>query len=140
MKLSTREAITGYLFFLPGLIGLVFFMAGPILYSLYLSFTSYNIYDSPTWVGVKNYKIMLEDPLFFKSLFNTFYYVGLSVPVNTAVGILLAVLLNQKVFGIRIFRTIFYLPTVVSGVAVALLWQWILDPNFGLINTFLENI
>lgn len=82
---------------------------------------------------------MFEDPLFSKSIINTLYYVGLSVPINTAVGILLAVLLNQNVKGIRLFRTLFYLPTVVSGVAVALLWQWILDPNFGLINTFLMN-
>jgi multiple sugar transport system permease protein len=140
MKMSTREAITGYLFFSPGLIGLLVFMAGPILYSFYLSFTSYNIYEPPNWVGLKNYRIMLtEDPLFFKSLFNTLYYVGISVPLNTAMGILLAVLMNQKVRGIRVFRTIYFLPSVVSGVAVALLWQWLLDPNFGLVNTFLAN-
>lgn len=140
MKMSTREAITGYLFFSPGLIGLLVFMAGPILYSFYLSFTTYNIYEPPQWVGFKNYEIMLtEDPLFYKSLYNTLYYVGLSVPVNTAMGILLAVLMNQKVRGIRLFRTIYFLPSILSGVAVALLWQWILDPNFGLINTFLAN-
>lgn len=140
MKMSTREAITGYLFFSPGLIGLIVFMAGPILYSFYLSFTTYNIYEPPQWVGLKNYEIMFtQDPLFFKSLYNTLYYVALSVPANTAVGILLAVLMNQKVKGIRLFRTIYFLPSVLSGVAVALLWQWILDPNFGLINTFLAN-
>jgi multiple sugar transport system permease protein len=141
MSLRTREAITGYLFFSPGLIGLLVFMAGPILYSFYLSFTSYNMYNPPAWVGLKNYQIMLtEDPLFFKSLFNTLYYVGFSVPLNTAMGILLAILMNQKVKGIRLFRTIYFLPSIVSGVAVALLWQWILDPNFGLINTFLANL
>ncbi len=139
MSLRKKEALTGYLFFSPGLIGLVFFMGIPILFSLYLSFTSYNMFASPQWVGLKNYIAMFEDPLFSKSIINTLYYVGLSVPINTAVGILLAVLLNQNVKGIRLFRTLFYLPTVVSGVAVALLWQWILDPNFGLINTFLMN-
>ena len=141
LKMSTREAITGYLFFSPGLIGLVFFLAGPILYSLYLSFTTYNIYQPPRWVGLDNYRIMLtQDPLFWKSLGNTLYYVALSVPINVAAGVLLAVLMNQKVRGIRLFRTIYFLPSVVSGVAVALLWQWILDPNFGMINTFLANL
>ncbi len=139
MSLRKREGIIGYLFFLPGLIGLVFLMGIPILYSLYISFTKYNIYNSPEWVGLKNYIVMFEDPLFTKSIINTLYYVALSVPINAIVGILLAVLLNQDVKGIRIFRTLFYLPTVVSGVAVALLWQWLLDPNFGLVNTFLAN-
>lgn len=141
MSMNTREAINGYLFFSPGLIGLIVFMAGPILYSLYLSFTSYNIYQAPRWVGLDNYRILLtEDPLFLKSLLNTLYFVAVSVPLNTALGILLAVLMNQKVKGIRLFRTIYFLPSVVSGVAVALLWQWLLDPNFGLINSFLANI
>ncbi|ALS29242.1 spermidine/putrescine ABC transporter permease [Paenibacillus sp. 32O-W] len=138
MKMSTREAINGYLFFSPGLIGLIVFMAGPILYSLYLSFTNYNIYQAPRWIGLANYRIMLtEDPLFWKSMLNTLYYVALSVPLNTVAGVLLAVLMNQSVRGIRLFRTLYFLPSVVSGVAVALLWQWVLDPNFGLINTFL---
>ncbi|WP_313731555.1 carbohydrate ABC transporter permease [Cohnella nanjingensis] len=140
MKLSTREALNGYLFFSPGLIGFLIFMGFPILFSLYLSFTSYNIYSAPKWIGLLNYKFMFtQDPLFFKSLGNTLYYVALSVPLNTVLGVLVAILMNQKVFGIRVFRTIFFLPSVVSGVAVALLWQWILDGNFGLINTFLAN-
>lgn len=142
LKMRTREAINGYLFFAPGLFGLIVFLAGPILYSLYLSFTSYNIYQAPRWIGLDNYRIMLmgEDPLFWKSLWNTLYYVALSVPVNVTAGVLLALLMNQKVRGIRVFRTIYFLPSVASGVAVALLWQWILDPNFGLINTFLAQL
>jgi multiple sugar transport system permease protein len=139
MKLSTREALNGYLFFSPGLIGFLAFMGFPILFSLYLSFTSYNIYNAPKWIGWLNYKILFtQDALFYKSLGNTLYYVALSVPLNTILGVLIAVLMNQKVRGIRLFRTIFFLPSVVSGVAVALLWQWILDGNFGLINTFLS--
>lgn len=140
MKLRTKEALNGYLFFSPGLIGFLVFMGFPILYSLYLSFTSYNIYSPPKWIGLHNYRVMFtQDPLFFKSLGNTLYYVALSVPLNTILGVLIAVLMNQKVFGIRAFRTIYFLPSVVSGVAVALLWQWILDGNFGLLNTFLAN-
>src|SRR5690625_2894495 len=114
-------------------------MGIPILFSLYISFTKYNMYSSPEWLGLKNYIVMFQDPLFTKSMVNTLYYVAFSVPINTIVGILMAVLLNQDVKGMRIFRTLFYLPTVVSGVAVALLWQWLLDPNFGLVNTFLAN-
>lgn len=141
MKMSTKEAISGYLFFSPWLIGFLVFMAGPILYSFYLSFTSYNMLAPPKWIGVMNYRILFtQDPLFWKSLYNTLYYVVFSVPINTFLGVLLAVLMNQKVPGIRIFRTIYYLPSVVSGVAVALLWQWLLDPNFGLANTMLANI
>lgn len=140
MKMSTREALHGYVFFSPGLFGLIFFMGGPILYSLYLSFTNYNMYQAPRWIGFANYRIMLmDDPLFIKSMLNTLYYVAMSVPLNTAFGILLAVLMNQSVKGIRVFRTLYFLPSVVSGVAVALLWQWLLDSNFGLINTFLSN-
>lgn len=138
MKLSTREALNGYLFFSPGLIGFLVFMGFPIVFSLYLSFTSYNIYSAPKWIGLLNYRIMFtQDPLFYKSLVNTLYYVAISVPLSTILGVLVALLMNQKVFGIRVFRTIFFLPSVVSGVAVALLWQWILDGNFGLINSFL---
>ncbi|MFC5530705.1 carbohydrate ABC transporter permease [Cohnella yongneupensis] len=140
MKMSTREALNGYLFFSPGLIGFLVFMAFPISYSLYLSFTSYNMFSSPRWIGLLNYRIIFtQDPLFFKSLYNTLYYVVISVPLNTIVGILIAVLMNQKIKGMRLFRTIFFLPSVVSGVAVALLWQWILDGNFGLLNTFLSH-
>jgi len=138
MKLRTRETLNGYLFFSPGLIGFLVFMGFPIFFSLYLSFTSYDIYSSPKWVGLLNYKFMFtKDPLFMKSLVNTLYFVALSVPLSTVLGVLVALLMNQKVLGIRVFRTIFFLPSVVSGVAVALLWTWILDPNFGLINTFL---
>lgn len=139
-KLAKKESLTGYLFFLPALIGLVFLLAIPIVYSFYLSFTDFNMYNEANWIGLKNYQNLFNDRLFFKSLGNTIYYVVLSVPINTIIGILLALLLNNdNIKGLKFFRTSFYLPTVVSGVAVALLWQWVLDPNFGLINTFLMN-
>jgi multiple sugar transport system permease protein len=141
MSNAVSEGIKGYMFFSPWLLGFIIFMAGPILYSLYLSFTSYNMLSTPKWVGILNYKILFtQDPLFLKSLYNTVYFVFFSVPMNTVCGVLLAVLMNQKVKGIRLFRTLYYLPSVVSGVAVALLWQWLLDPNFGLINTMLSKI
>lgn len=141
LNMKTKEAVAGYLFFSPWLFGFVLFLGGPILYSFYLSFTSYNVLSAPKWIGLQNYKVLFtQDPLFWKSLYNTLYYVVFSVPIMTFLGVLLAVLMNQKVRGIRLFRTIYYLPSVVSGVAVALLWQWVLDPNFGLVNTMLAGI
>lgn len=137
-RLARREALNGYAFFSPWLFGFLVFTAGPVLYSLYLSFTSYDTLSSPKWIGIMNYKVLLtQDATFWKSLYNTLYYVVFSVPLSLIIGVLLAMLMNQKVPGIRFFRTVFYLPSVVSGVAVALLWMWLLDPSFGLINTTL---
>lgn len=137
-----KEAITGYLFFLPALINLIFFLGIPILFALYISFTNYNLFNvnNIQFVGLQNYRNLFNDSLFYKSLANTLYHVLLSIPVNTVVGVSLALLLNNhQLKGLKLFRTTFLLPTVVSGVAVTLLWQWILDPNFGLINSFLMN-
>lgn len=137
-----KEAITGYLFFLPALINLIFFLGIPILFALYISFTNYNLFNvnNIQFVGLQNYRNLFNDSLFYKSLGNTLYHVSLSIPVNTVVGVSLALLLNNhQLKGLKLFRTTFLLPTVVSGVAVTLLWQWILDPNFGLINSFLMN-
>jgi len=137
-RLARREALNGYAFFSPWLFGFLVFTAGPVLYSLYLSFTSYDTLSAPKWIGIMNYKVLLtQDMTFWKSLYNTLYYVVFSVPLGLIIGVLLAMLMNQKVPGIRFFRTVFYLPSVVSGVAVALLWMWLLDPSFGLINTTL---
>ena len=135
-----REAITGYFFFMPSLINLVFLLGIPILYALYISFTDYNLYNDLNFVGLQDYRNLFNDRLFYKSLQNTLFHVVFSIPVNTTIGVSLALLLNnQQLKGLKIFRTTFLLPTVVSGVAVTLLWQWILDPNFGLINSFLMN-
>lgn len=137
-----KEAITGYLFFLPALINLIFFLGIPILFALYISFTNYNLFNvnNIRFIGLQNYRNLFNDSLFYKSLANTLYHVLLSIPVNTVVGVSLALLLNNhQLKGLKLFRTTFLLPTVVSGVAVTLLWQWILDPNFGLINSFLMN-
>lgn len=140
-KMQRREELTGYLFASPWIIGFLVFMAFPILASLYMSFTKYNLISAPQWVGLANYKnLLFRDAVFVKSLKNTLYYVIIATPINLAMGVLIAMLLNQKVRGIRFYRTVFYLPNVVSMVAIALLWQWILDPSFGLVNTMLEKI
>ncbi|NHM29533.1 carbohydrate ABC transporter permease [Neobacillus terrae] len=135
---KTRENIWGYLFISPWIIGFLGLTLGPLLFSLAASFTDYNITSTMNFIGLDNYKQMFTvDTLFWTSLWNTLYYVIFSVPLTTAGAILLAVLLNQKVYGMKIFRTIYYLPAVLSGVAVYFLWMQLLSPSAGLVNTFL---
>lgn len=136
-KRALREEREFYLFILPWIIGLILFDAGPIVASLGLSFTNWSLLSAPQWVGLANYKRMSADPLFFKALWNSIYFGLASVGLGMITSFLLAVLLNQRVFGMSLFRTIFYLPSVVSGIAVAILWTNILHPDFGLINTAL---
>ncbi|WP_241680139.1 carbohydrate ABC transporter permease [Metabacillus mangrovi] len=125
----------GYLFISPWLFGLIFLTAGPLLFSLAASFTNYNITSTFDFVGLKNYtRMFMEDQLFWTSLWNTLYFVLFSVPLTTAGAVLLAVLLNQPVPGMRIFRTVYYLPAVLSGVAVYFLWMQLLAPSSGLVN------
>jgi len=134
-----KEAITGYLFIAPWLLGFLFFVAGPMMFSLYASFTNYDITSQMRWVGVDNYKrLFVDDELFWTSLYNTGFYAVFAVPLSIATGLLIAVLLNQNVPGQRIFRTIFFLPKVLTGVAVLLLWLWVFNPDVGPINTFLR--
>lgn len=139
-KLSQREARFGYLFISPWLIGFLIFVAIPIIASLYLSFTNYELFKSGTsWIGLKNYsELLFQDRLFWVSLYNTIYYTALSVPLGIGTALILALLLNRKLYGITVYRTIFYLPSVTSGVAVSLLWVWLFNPNYGLINVMLE--
>jgi multiple sugar transport system permease protein len=138
-SLRLREELSGYLFIAPWIIGFLFLMLGPLLFSLYTSFTNYNITSEMEFIGLENYKHMFTmDQLFWTSLWNTLYYVLFSVPVTTAGAILLAVLLNQRVPGMKWYRTLYYLPAVLSGVAVYLLWMQLLSPSTGLVNTALS--
>ncbi len=136
------EEITAYAFLSPWLIGLVGFTAIPMVLSLYYSFTDANMLTSPQFVGLQNYinLFSFDDTisLFWKTLYNTSFYTFVGVPLNIAVGLIIALLLNQKIKGLDIFRTIYYLPSVISGVAVSLLWAWIFHPHFGVLNHFLS--
>lgn len=137
--LRRREAIDGYLFAAPWILGLLIFSLGPMIASIYYGFTDYDILGSPRWTGLGNYTaIFTEDPLFYKSLFNTILYTLISVPLGLFCSLLMAVLLNQKLRWIRIFRTIYYLPAVMSGIAVMQLWLWIFNADYGLLNYFLS--
>ncbi len=137
-KMAQREELAFWLFILPWLIGFIVFSAGPIIASMGISLTEYSILQPPTFIGLENYKQLFVDELFYKAVFNTIYYVGVSVPLGMTLAFLMAIALNQKLRGQTWFRTIFYLPSVVSGIAVALLWGWLLNPDFGLINYLLS--
>lgn len=137
-NLRKRESIEGYLFVAPLLVGLIVFTAGPMLASLAISFCKYDIFSAPKFIGLGNYRELFRDPLFWQSLKVTAIYSFVSVPLGLTLGLAVAILMNQKIRGIAIFRTIYYLPAVVSGVAVALLWIWIFDPTYGLGNVVLK--
>ena len=138
-KLQTREAIEGYLFALPWILGLIIFFGGPILASMVLSFTEYDILSTPRFTGLDNYtKAFFDDKLFWPSMGRTFLYAGVVVPIALAGSLFLAILLNQKLKGTNIFRTIFFVPHLTPIVAVAVIWSWLLHPNLGPVNGYLE--
>lgn len=137
-KLARREWLACYLFIAPAALGLLLFAVVPIITSLYYSFTDYQIGQAPAWSGLSNYAAMAADPLFWQSLKVTVLYSLGSVPLGLAGGLALALLLNQRVRGLALWRTIYYLPSVLGGVPVALLWVWIFNPQFGLFNTILR--
>ncbi len=140
-KLKKQENLMGYLFASPWLFGLIVLGLFPILASLYISFTTYNMIAAPRWIGFENYRILLtNDNLFWKSLGNTVYHVVIAIPLGIVVGVSLALLLNNKIKGMSVYRTLFYLPNVVSVVAMSLLWLWLFQPSFGIINQLLDPI
>ena len=138
MKLNLRENIEGYLFISPWILGMVFFALGPILASFGLAFTRWNLFTEPEYVGWANFQKLAHDPLFYKSVFNTIYYTVFAVPLGLVLALGLAMLVNHRLRGVNFFRTAFFLPNVVAGIAMLLLWKWLFDPNFGLINLFLD--
>jgi multiple sugar transport system permease protein len=135
------KTIEGYLFISPWIVGFILFTAGPVVASLGLSFYQWSLIRPPRFVGLENYVTMFtNDPLFWQSLRVTLLYVAVAVPLQIAFALFLAILLNQKVRAIPVFRTIFYLPSVVSGVAIAVLWLWLYQPELGLINDLLSKV
>ncbi|MHB1294217.1 MAG: carbohydrate ABC transporter permease [Anaerolineae bacterium] len=139
--LRLREAIDCYVFILPWLVGLLVFTIGPFFAGLYFSLTNYDGISAPRWIGLENYRTLLtEDPKFKITLYNTAYYVALSVLPGVALALALALLLNQKVKGITLFRTLFYIPSIVPAVASISLFIWLLHDRFGLVNEFLHSL
>jgi len=133
------EAATGLALILPWLLGFLIWTLDPILASLYISFTDYDVLQPPQWVGIANYRTMFTaDPDFLPSMRITFLYGLLSVPLGLAGALGTALLLAQDIKGIGIWRTIYYLPAVLPAAATAVLWRWMLSPSAGLINTLLS--
>lgn len=130
---SRREALVGYGFASPWLIGLVVFVLFPVIASLRYSFMDYDILQPARWVGFANYEALLHDSLFWNSLYNTLYYVLFSVPLTIVLGLGIALLLNAEIKGIALYRTLYYIPSIVPMVAASILWAWIFDPNFGIL-------
>ncbi|MFK9091512.1 carbohydrate ABC transporter permease [Bacillus salipaludis] len=139
-KAHVSSEITGVLFASPWLIGLFLFYLLPLIVSIYFSFTSYSILRPGEFIGLQNYQELLSDDLFLKSISNTIYFAVFYVPLSIMFGVGLAMLLNMKIKGMSIYRTLFFLPTLVPHVAIAVLWMWLLNPGFGLINGFLDMI
>jgi multiple sugar transport system permease protein len=129
-----------YILILPWFIGFILFYVGPMLFSFALSLTRWRLLDAPSYVGLQNYRDMAHDARFWQSLKVTTIYVAGGVPLGLVVALLLALLLNQNVKGQSVFRTVFYLPSVVTGVSVSVLFVWIFNPEFGLLNSALGAI
>ncbi|MEZ4869430.1 MAG: sugar ABC transporter permease [Caldilineaceae bacterium] len=135
-----KEAIACYLFILPWLLGFLIFVLAPMVASAFLSLTEFSIMSPPKWIGTENFVKMVDTPLFWQSLRNTLFMVALDLPLGLLASLSAAVLLNQKLRGINIFRTIFYLPALIPAIANVLLWVWIFDKDSGILNVFLKLI
>ena len=132
------QAIVGFIFVSPWVIGFLVFGLYPILVSFYYSLCQYDVLRIPQFIGLRNYhQLLFEDNYFWLSIWNTLVYTILRVPLSIIGSLLLAVLVNNAVKGIKIFRTIYFIPSIVTGVVLSVLWLWMLNPEYGLINSFL---
>jgi multiple sugar transport system permease protein len=140
LSLRTKEAVVGYLFISPWLVGFLVFVLGAMAASLVISLFETNLLNTTRFIGLGNYQTAFKDKLFWKSLSVTTYYTFAVVPLQTVAALAMALLLNQKLRGQGLFRTIYYLPSMVSSVAIIGVWWWMFNPELGLINGVLEKI
>jgi multiple sugar transport system permease protein len=134
-RMDRRNLRNGLLFAAPYLVGFLAFTLYPLIASIYYSLCQYNVIKPPVFIGLENFRTLFtEDPLFWKALYNTLFFTAFSVPLGLCFSIGLAMLLNQKVRAMSVYRTVFFLPTIVPIVASAVLWLWVLNPESGLIN------
>lgn len=135
---QARNLRNGLLFASPYLVGFCFLTLYPFAASLYWSFCNFNVVSPPQWIGLENYRtIFFHDPQFWQSVYNTLLFTAMTVPASLVLSITLAVLLNRAIAGRSVFRTIFFLPTIVPVVASSALWLWIFNPDSGLMNAVL---
>ena len=138
LSMRRRENLAFLAFVMPNLIGVLLFTAIPVIVGFGLSFTDWNMLSDPKWVGIQNYRDLMNDDLFWISLKNTLYYSLMVIPGNMVISLGLALALTSGLKGSRIYRTIFFLPYISSVVAVALVWKWIMNPSFGVANSILD--
>lgn len=132
-----RRTITGYLFISPFILGFLLFFIAPALTAAWLTFYDWNMILKPVYIGLGNFRKVFKDPLFYQSLKVTATYAFISVPLSLVLSFMIALLMNFKVRGIAVFRTIYYIPSIVPSVANAVLWSFVLNTEFGLLNAFL---
>ena len=135
-----HKLLTGLAFISPWIIGFLVFTVYPVGASVFYSFCDYDILSKPIWVGSLNYRDMGGDSVFWKALYNTLYFAAFSLPLGLVVSLLAAVLLNQSIRFRPVFRAIFFLPSLLPIVATSMIWLWILNGNFGLLNHALKCI
>jgi len=133
-----KELAWLYLFVAPPVLGFLIFGLTPMLFSIFISFQKWDMISTPSWVGFENYIELFKDEKVFKSLFNTVYLM-IGIPIGMALSLLLAILMNRSIKGISFLRTMYYLPVISPIIAVSLLWQWILNQDYGLLNHVLWN-
>jgi len=139
MLKTMRKTWTCYLFILPNLVGVLVFLAFPVVFAFYMSFHEWELLTPPEYIGLKNYRdLFTNDPLFWVSLRNSAHYTLLTVPTTIVLGLGLAVAMNQAIRGITFFRGAMYIPVLTSSVAVAFIWQWIFNTDLGLLNALLD--
>jgi multiple sugar transport system permease protein len=139
-RAAFRRNLEGWLFASPWILGFLIWTLGPMIASFVLAFMDWDLVSPARWVGLRNIREMLHDPILIGALKVTTLYAVISVPLNIVIGLGLALLLNSDIRGLRFYRTAFYLPSVLSGVAVALLWRWLFSTEFGLINLLLSYV
>jgi len=135
-----RETWAAWLFLLPSMIGMLVFVIGPAVSSLVLSFFEWDMISAPSFVGVENAKELTNDSLFRRSLVNTLYYTIVSVPLSIVCSLLLALIVHRGLRGMAFFRTVYFLPVVSSAVAIALVWRWIYNADYGIVNILLRGV
>lgn len=136
-RFARRDERRLYLFILPWLAGFILFQAGPMLFAMGISFTDWLLVGQPEWRGLAHYREMRDDPAFHAALRNSLYYSAASVPLGVALAFGLALLLNRRWAGMGFFRTVFFVPSLVSGVAIVLVWGWLFNPRYGAVNGLL---
>lgn len=138
LRLSQREVIEGFLYVTPWILGFTIFYLGPLIAAFLFGFTSWDLLSSIKWIGFSNYQRIFKDELFYQALKVTTIYSVFAVPLQLTVSLILAILLNSKIKFIAVYRTIYYIPTILPAVVIAILWRWIFNPEIGLINTALR--